>query len=96
MAPCDGERAVTADVTSGTGFATVLNDLLQIGESPSCESDTRAIVYRIIAAGTEIEDEQCENLEQEDRESEAASLVSFDQEPETPKFQSREAPLRPR
>ena len=71
MEPYDGKRAVTAGETSPVGFATakrgrqrVLATRPQIGQWPSWESDTRAILYQIITAGTFNSSENgCSNVE---------------------------------
>jgi hypothetical protein len=72
MARYQGKRAVIPGGTSGIGLATakpgrqpVFATRPQIGQWPSWESDTRTILYQIIKAGTDLENEQNENLDQE-------------------------------
>ena len=74
MEPYDGKRAVIKGGTSAAGLATakrgrqpVLATRPNIGERPSGESDTRAILYQIITAGTDLAKKRHENLDQENR-----------------------------
>jgi short-subunit dehydrogenase involved in D-alanine esterification of teichoic acids len=74
MARYQEKQAVITGGTSGIGLATakpgpqgVLANRVKIGRCPSWESDTRAILYQIITAGTDLAKERHENRDQENR-----------------------------
>lgn len=67
MTPCDEKRTAIADATRAIKAVPVLANRLQISASSPCDSDTRAIVYQIITAETELGEKRYEKLERENR-----------------------------